>query len=53
MEGAARITSSIDPKNTAYVALALHPKCPLWTSDKKLIKGLRAKDFKHVLCTEE
>jgi len=52
-EHAHQLVASIDPKDDHYVALALHLKCPLWTGDKKLIKGLRAKGFKQVHSTEE
>ena len=47
------LVSDIDPNDEDYVALALHLKCPLWTGDKKLLKGLQAKGFKHVLSTEQ
>lgn len=52
-ERAHELVAGIDPKDDHYVALALHLKCPLWTGDKKLIKGLRAKGFKQVLSTDE
>ena len=52
-ERAHELVAGIDPKDDHYVALALHLKCPLWTGDKKLIKGLRAKGFKQVHSTEE
>jgi len=47
------LVRGIDPDDEDYVALALHLKCPLWTGDKKLIKGLQAKGFKQVLSTEQ
>jgi predicted nucleic acid-binding protein len=34
------ITHEADPKDTAFVALALHVGCPLWTGDKKLTNHL-------------
>jgi predicted nucleic acid-binding protein len=40
-ERATAMVANIDPKDDHYVALALHLKCPLWTGDKKLLKGLR------------
>lgn len=33
----------IDMKDVAYVALAFHLNCQLWTGDQKLKSGLRAK----------
>jgi predicted nucleic acid-binding protein len=52
-ERAGHLVGDIDPKDDHYVALALHLKCPLWTGDKKLLKGLPAKGFKQVLSTEQ
>ena len=35
----------VDEKDTPFVALALAMEARLWTGDKKLIKGLKAKGF--------
>ena len=52
-ERAAQLVSGIDAKDDHYVALALHLKCPLWTGDKKLLKGLRAKGFEQAVATPQ
>lgn len=52
-ERAGQLVAGIDPKDDHYVALALHLKCPLWTGDKKLLKGLQSKGFMQVLTTEQ
>jgi len=40
-----RLTGDVDPKDTPYVALALHLDAKLWTCDDELKAGLRAKGF--------
>lgn len=50
---AARLCDGIDPKDTEYVAAALALNATLWTGDKKLITGLRAKGFEDVVTTAE
>jgi predicted nucleic acid-binding protein len=42
---ARRLCSSIDEKDTPFVALAIHLNARLWTEDDELKKGLRAKGF--------
>ena len=42
---ACRLTKDVDPKDTPYVALTLHPGAKLWTHDDELKLGLRAKGF--------
>ena len=42
-ENAFEITKDIDEFDTPFVALAMELKSPLWTGDKKLIKGLKKK----------
>jgi predicted nucleic acid-binding protein len=37
------ICKGVDPKDTPYVALALHLNAKLWSGDKKLREGLLAK----------
>ncbi len=48
---AQRLTDSIDPKDTPFVALALSLKATLWTGDRKLLDGLQANGFDHVIDT--
>ena len=40
------LTLDIDPKDVAYVALALSQQAVLWTMDQKLAKGLARKDVR-------
>jgi predicted nucleic acid-binding protein len=48
------LTKDIDEKDTPFVALVLAiPESLLWTGDKKLINGLRNKDFQRCISTEE
>lgn len=47
------LTNDIDPDDTLFVALANHLNCKLWTGDKELSKGLRAKGFENVITTAE
>lgn len=42
---ARRLCSSIDEKDTPFIALAIHLNTRLWTEDDELKKGLRAKEF--------
>jgi predicted nucleic acid-binding protein len=42
---ARRLCAPTDPKDTPYVALALHPDADLWTEDAALKIGLRARGF--------
>jgi predicted nucleic acid-binding protein len=39
------LCKDIDPLDTPFVALSIDLDAPLWTGDKKLIKGLKAKGF--------
>lgn len=39
------LCSGIDEKDSVFVALTLQLKGELWTGDKKLINGLKAKGF--------
>lgn len=40
-----RLCRDVDPKDTPYVALALHLDGCLWTEDEKLKTGLKARGF--------
>jgi predicted nucleic acid-binding protein len=43
----------IDEKDTPFIALSLELKIPLWTNDRKLISGIRAKGFYNIVTNEE
>lgn len=42
---ARRLCRETDEKDIAFIALALHLKCRLWSSDEELKRGLLAKGF--------
>ena len=46
---AERLVQDVDMKDIAYVALALHTGCPIWSGDKKLRAGLARKKWNQVL----
>jgi len=50
---AEKLLDGVDLLDVPYLALAFDLDCPLWTGDKKLIKGLRAHGVEHVLSTED
>lgn len=52
-EHAYDLVKDIDEDDVQFVALALHLNCPLWTGDKKLVSGLRRKNFKLLITSEE
>ncbi len=52
-ERAYDLVKDIDEDDDQFVALALHLNCPLWTGDKKLVNGLRRKNFKLLITSEE
>jgi len=39
------LTKNVDEFDTPFVALSLELASPLWTGDKKLIKGLKQKEL--------
>jgi len=47
------LCNDIDPKDTAYVALSIELDIPLWSNDKKLIRGLTGKGYEKTVTTEE
>ncbi len=47
------LTKDIDPDDLLFVGLTLQLRCRLWSGDKKLINGLRKKDFKQIITTDE
>ena len=47
------LVKDIDEKDIQYVAYAKQFKCKIWSGDKKLIKGLKAKGFVNIFTTEE
>jgi predicted nucleic acid-binding protein len=47
------IVADIDVDDTSFVALNRYTRHKLWTSDKKLIKGVEAKGYKIFITTEE
>jgi predicted nucleic acid-binding protein len=47
------LTQDIDVDDTEFIALTEHAKAKLWSGDKKLIKGLKQKNWNKVISTEE
>lgn len=47
------LCKDIDEKDIPYVALSIELDIPFITSDKKLYKGLREKNFPHVILFED
>jgi predicted nucleic acid-binding protein len=50
---AEQLVRDIDVDDVAFVALALYLQAYLWTGDKRLYAGLKAKGFDTVLSTQE
>lgn len=51
-EKAIELTKDIDEYDAPFLALALELEAPLWTGDKKLIKGLQKKGVDWILTTD-
>lgn len=52
-EKAIELVESVDEFDAPFVALSLEMEAPLWTGDKKLIKGLKAKGVDWILDTNK
>jgi predicted nucleic acid-binding protein len=50
---AEKLTGTVDPKDTHYIAYSKHFRCKIWSGDKKLINGLSRKGFKKFMSTDE
>jgi len=53
LKNAYEFVKDIDIKDLHFVALSLYLNAPLLTGDKKLIEGLREKNFKNILDLKE
>lgn len=51
-EKSIELTKNVDEFDAPFIALALELDSPLWTGDKKLIKGLGKKEIDWVLTTD-
>lgn len=47
------LTSSVDEKDTPFVALTIDIQGSLWTGDKKLIRGLKEQNVDWILTTDD
>ena len=47
------LTRDIDVKDISFVALTIESEATLWTGDKKLHRGLKAKGFERVATLQE
>jgi len=47
------LVKDVDLDDIAFVALAKHLRCKLWTSDIILIRGLKKKGFLNIIITDE
>lgn len=47
------LVADVDPKDVSFVSLALEANALLWSGDKKLYKGLRAKGFLDIVNTPD
>lgn len=51
-EKAIELTENIDEFDAPFIALSIELQAPLWTGDKKLIKGLNQKGIDWILTTD-
>jgi predicted nucleic acid-binding protein len=51
-EKSMELVKDIDEFDAPFIALSLELKSPLWTGDKKLINGLKQKEFDLILGTD-
>ena len=47
------LCKDVDLDDVPFVAFSLYLKCQLWTGDKKLIKGLKERNFDKIVTTNE
>ncbi|MFH1014933.1 MAG: PIN domain-containing protein [Nitrospirota bacterium] len=47
------LCKDVDEKDTPFIALSLELSMPVWTNDKSLTDGLKAKDFNQFISTEQ
>lgn len=47
------LVKDIDEHDVHYVAYAKQFRCKIWSGDKKVIKGLKAKGFVNIFTTDE
>ena len=52
-ERALELTGNVDEFDAPFIALSLELEAPLWTGDKKLIKGLKTKGIEWILDTNQ
>jgi len=52
-ENALELTGNVDEFDAPFIALSLELEAPLWTGDKKLIKGLKTKGIEWILDTNQ
>ncbi len=47
------LTHDFDIFDKPFVALSLELNAPLWTGDKKMVKGLNSKNFQMLISSNE
>jgi predicted nucleic acid-binding protein len=52
-EEAHTFVHDIDIKDIQYVAYAKQFRCKIWSGDKKLFNGLKAKGFNNIITTDD
>jgi len=50
---AEELTKDIDPDDVLFVGLSIQYHCKLWSGDKKLIQGLRQKNYHQIITTDQ